>query len=109
MIQQQAAQHAYDLQLLLKIDRLTDFCDRVSFDFCFEKPVEKQVEVFTRFDTSAKSTALRYQIRENEITLDPWPLNVAQYAGYLVGYQLEGYPERLDSLIIPYHLHPLSS
>ena len=62
--------------------------------------------MFARY-ASAELRVVRYRIDGSEITLDPWPLQVAEVSGYLVGYQLEGYPERLDGLVIPYHIRPL--
>ena len=106
VIREQIDQHGLDAGLFLQIDRMTKFCDFVAFDFCLEKATEGQVEVFARYD-SAESTVVRYQITATEITLDPWPLQVEQYAGYLVGYQLEGYPERLDGLVVPYYIRPV--
>jgi len=108
VIQQQIERNSLDAELLTKIDRMTKFCDKVSFDFCREEPAEGQVEVFTRY-ASTEIRVLRYQIMGSQITLDPWALQVEQYAGYLVGYQREGYPERLDGLVIPYHLRPAGS
>jgi len=107
-IQQQIEQNSLDAELLMRIDRITKFCDKVSFDFCCEEPAEGQVEVFTSYPR-AQVTVLRYQIMGSEITLDPWPLQVGQHAGYLVGYQLEGYPERLDGLVVPYEIRPVTT
>jgi len=107
-IQKQVEQHGLDPELLMRIDRMTKFCDKVSFDFCREETAEGQVEVFTCYPCS-QVTTLRYQIIGGEITLDPWPLQVEQYSGYLVGYQLEGYPNRLDSLVIPYDIRPVAA
>jgi len=108
VLQQQIEQNGFDSELLMKIDCMTNFCDRVSFDFCREESAEGQVDVFTQY-ASAEFRVLRYQIMGSEITLDPWPLQVEQYAGYLVGYQREGYPEWLDGLIIPYDIRPVAS
>ena len=38
------------------------------------------------------------------INVDPWPFSVDEHKGYLVAYQMEGYPERLDPVILPYKL-----
>jgi len=108
VIQQQIEQNGLDGELLIRIDRMTKLCDTVSFDFCCEEPAGGQVEVFTRY-ASEEARVLRYQITGSEITLDPWPLQVGQHAGYLVGYQLEGYPERLDGLVVPYEIRPVTT
>lgn len=105
-IQQQIERNGFDAELFAKIDRMTQLCDMMSFDFCWEKPVERQVEVFARYD-GPESTVVRYQIRGGVITVDSWPLQVEEHSGYLVGYQLDGYPERLDGLVIPYRIRPV--
>jgi len=104
-IQEQIEQHGLNAGLFPQIDRMTKFCDFVAFDFCFEKPAAGQVEVFTRY-ANAETKVVRYRIEGSEIILDPWPLQIASYSGYLVGYQLAGYPERLDGLVIPFRIRP---
>lgn len=104
-LDQEIAQSGLDPGLFGELDRMTNFCDRISFDFCFEKPTQGQVEVFSRF-APAESKVVRYRIADSDIVIDPWTLQVSEYDGYLVGYQLEGYPERLDALIVPFHVHP---
>lgn len=104
-IQEQIDRNGLDANLFLQVDRMTKFCDFVAFDFCFEKPAEGQVEVFVRY-SSAETQAVRYRIDGSEIVLDPWPLRVSEHLGYLVGYQLDGYPERLNGLVLPFHIRP---
>lgn len=105
-IHQQLEQHGLDAGLLAKIDCQTRFCDNLSLHFCREKPVDGQEQVYPRYDGAA-SIPVRYQVRGSEISIDPWPLQVEQLSGYLVGYQLEGYPEQPESLLVPYHIHPV--
>lgn len=105
VIAQQAAQHHLNLALLHQIDRMNDFCDRVSFDFCREKPVEGQLEVVSNY-TRAETRLVRYRIEGSEITLDPWPLRVSAYEGYIIGYAQEGYPEHTDGIVVPFSIHP---
>lgn len=104
-MRQQIERHGLEAGLLSQVDRMTKFCDFVAFDFCFEKAAEGQVELFAAY-TSARTQAVRYRIAGGEIILDPWPLHVAEYEGYLVGYQQDGYPQRLDGLVIPFHIRP---
>jgi hypothetical protein len=104
-ISEQIEQNALDAGLFVQVDRMTKFCDFVAFDFCFEKPAEGQVDLFAAY-TTAKTRVVRYRIDGGQIILDPWPLRVAEYEGYLVGYRQEGYPELLDSLVIPFHIRP---
>lgn len=88
-----------------RVDRITDFCDRVSFDFCFEQPARGQVLVYPRND-GEEEVPLQYEIHAEEITLSPWPLNVEEIGGYLTGYQADGYPNLLEPVLLPYHIRP---
>ncbi len=104
-IQQQLAQYGLDAALFAQVDRMTQFCDAVAFDFCWGEPAERQVEVFHRYAPAA-STPLRYRVSGNEIELDPWPLAVHQSSGYLLGCRPENYPQTPDSIPIPYFIRP---
>lgn len=108
VIAAQIEQHGLDAELLRRVDRMTQLCDHVSFEFCFEAPAEGQVQVFARYG-DAGATAIHYRVAGNVITLNPWPLQVTEYSGYLVGYQQAGYPDRLESLIVPFQLHPAAA
>lgn len=103
VIEAQLGEHGLTQETFERIDCLTDFCDRVSFDFCFEEPVERNLSVFQRNEDEGK-VALKYQVRESEIIIDPWPLGVEAYSGYLVGYQAEGYPDHLEGVVVPFIL-----
>jgi hypothetical protein len=104
-IAEQIEQTGLDPELLKQVDRMTQFCDRVSYDFCQESPAEGQVEVYRRYG-NAETQALRYQIQGSEIFVNPWPFEVESYQGYILGYQREGYPQRPDSLVVPYQILP---
>lgn len=108
VLDEEMARHALDADLFQAVDRMTNLCDRISFGFCFEKPTEGQLELFAHYSPT-ESKVLRYRIAGSDITLDPWPLHGDAYDSYLVGYRLEGYPDRLDALIAPYHLRPIAS
>jgi hypothetical protein len=38
------------------------------------------------------------------ISAHPWPFAVDRYEGYLLAYQADSYPERLDPVILPFLL-----
>ncbi|HEX5688545.1 MAG TPA: hypothetical protein VFX76_01000, partial [Roseiflexaceae bacterium] len=89
--------------LYARIDRITNLCDRIAFDFCFEAPAEGDVSIFPRNDRD-EQVKVRYRMDDGVIQVDPWPFGVESHTGYLVGYQLEGYPARLEPVLVPYHL-----
>jgi hypothetical protein len=102
-IKKQLAGHKLSKELFDRIDRITDLCDTISFDFCFELPASKEFSVFPRNDSEEEVT-IRYRVEDGTIHADPWPFSVKTYQGYIVGYQLDGYPERLDPVIVRYFL-----
>ena len=95
------AQHGLDAALFDRIDRITDLCDRIAFDFCFEEPAQGSVKVFPRND-QPEEIAISYHVDGAHIHIAPWPLRVEALEGYLVAYQLDGYPERLEPVLVPW-------
>jgi hypothetical protein len=105
-LRDQAANAGLPFELFQRIDRITHLCDLVSYNFCFEKPTRSSIGVYAK-NGDAGQTQVEYRINAGTITLSPWPLRVDQHEGYLIGYYLDGYPQRLDPVITPYRLvHP---
>jgi hypothetical protein len=102
-IEKQLTQNQLSKTEFLRIDRITDFCDSVAFDFCFEAPVQHKATVFPKHNSDEQLT-IHYTIKDGIITVDPWPFSVANYAGYLVGYRQANYPEQLEPVIVPYRV-----
>lgn len=86
-----------------RIDRITDLCDTLSFSFCFDVPASGSISIFPRNDQDAE-VSIQYHVEDGEITVTPWPFSVDEHQGYLVAYRMDGYPERLDPVILPYQL-----
>lgn len=87
-------------------DKITRFCDDVAFDFSFEAPLEQTVMVGNEAGKETE-TAVTYQLKtEGRVLVAPWPFAVPFLSGSILGYQAEGYPDRLRPLVIPYQLHP---
>ena len=102
-IQEQIQHHGLDLTTFERIDRITNLCDRIAFDFCFEEPAEGVVDIFPRNDREDQ-LEVRYHIADGTIEVDPWPFHVDRQEGYLVGYQRDGYPAVLEPIMVPYQL-----
>jgi hypothetical protein len=102
-IQAKIEQHGLDATLFERIDRITNLCDSIAFDFCFEAPAEGEVRIFPRNDRD-EEMVVGYRIQDGTIQVDPWPFGVDSHSGYLVGYQLEGYPAVLEPVMLPYRL-----
>lgn len=103
VIQQQLQHHNLDAETFERIDRLTNLCDSIAFDFCFEEPAEGIVMIFPKNDRS-EQIPVGYRVAGSTIQVDPWPFAVDTYVNYVTGYKLDGYPATLDPIIIPYQL-----
>ena len=80
-------------------DAITDLCDRISFDFCFEHPAEGGVDV--------RGGRVSYRLDgRGAVTLDPWPLAVPALAGLVHGYAAATYPDGLDPVVVPVSISP---
>jgi hypothetical protein len=102
-IQVQIQRHGLDATTFERIDRITNLCDSIAFDFCFEAPAEGVVRIFPRNDRD-EEVAVGYRIESCAIQVEPWPFGVDSHKGYLVGSRLEGYPVVLEPVIISYQL-----
>jgi hypothetical protein len=85
----------------MEADAITNLCDMISFDFCFEQPAwgsvsvppgpgEERVEVGYRVDG------------EGGITVTPWPFAGEMVTGMLTGYAAPGYPSWLNRADTPF-------
>jgi hypothetical protein len=106
-IQAQLQRQGFDVTTFERIDRITNLCDRIAFDFCFEAPAEGEVHIFPRNDRDDQ-IAIHYRIVGRTIAVDPWPFGIDGHAGYLVGYLLDGYPAVLEPVLVPYSLRQLA-
>ncbi len=87
-------------------DHITHLCDALSFDFCFEERKKNLLAVHLKWG-SDELVDVQYEICDSgEIIISPWPLCVEKYQGFLIGYELEGYPTRQEPVHVPFLLHP---
>ena len=102
-IDEQLEGHDLSRSLFDRMDRTTDLLDQISFSFCWDVPASGEVSIFARNGEDAE-TLVRYEVEDGTIHVDPWPFLVEETQGYLLAYYLDGYPEKLDPVILPYHL-----
>lgn len=76
-------------------DAVTNVCDVISFEFCFEAPSEREVR--------GRQLVLD---GEGDVTVDPWPFRLPQLTGLVTAYEAGGYPERLAPLAVPFRARP---
>ena len=85
-------------------DKITRWCDNVSFDFCFDEKVFDDSEVYTHVDAPDEITVGFDIDASGVIRVDPWPFSVEHYAGFIVAYQLDGYPQKLEPVLMEFSL-----
>jgi hypothetical protein len=100
----QLKQNNFSRKLFDRIDRITDLCDRISFSFCFDVPASGSVSIFPHNDEDTE-VEVRFHVADGVIHVTPWPFSVDFHQGYLVAYHLDGYPEKLDPVILQYRLN----
>jgi hypothetical protein len=87
-----------------RADKITQFCDMLSFSFCFETPGQRTYEVFPRQD-SEKKTDITFEIRPcGEVIVNPWPFSVPSISGVTYAFDARGYPEVLNPLVVPFKI-----
>jgi len=102
-LDEQLQKHGLSKTLFDRLDRITDLCDVLSYSFCFDVPASGEMSIFPRNHEDTEVT-VRYQVENGVIQVNPWTFSVDRHEGYLVAYHLEGYPERLDPVILNYEL-----
>jgi hypothetical protein len=96
------------------VDSVTNLCDRLSFEFCFEVPSDKSVLLTPGPDDSDAAqrgqpytVEFRYgRTAGGELFCSPWPFCEMRVEGQMLGYDRAGYPEILVPRLINYSLRP---
>jgi hypothetical protein len=105
-IEEQLKLHKLSKQVFDRMDRITELTDNLSFALCFDVPDSGEVSIFPR-NGEDKEVAVKYQVENGVIHAAPWPFSINEYKGYIFAYPLDGYPERLDPIILNYRLERL--
>jgi len=85
-------------------DRITDLCDRISFDFCLEEQDSGAVDLLGADGSQAR---ISYAVDgHGTIVLDPWPLDRPALGGTVLAYAAAGYPEVLEEVPTPFAVEP---
>jgi hypothetical protein len=76
-------------------DAVTNVCDVISFEFCFEAPSERDVRG-------------HHVVVDGKggIVVDPWPFRVPELTGSVIAYDADGYPDRLVEAAVPFQARP---
>jgi hypothetical protein len=76
-------------------DAITNVCDAISFSFCFEEPVDREVRGY-RFAIDGLGA----------VAVDPWPLRPPELTGLVTAYEADGYPDQLVPVVVPFEIRP---
>ena len=102
-IDEQINSHSLSKEVFDRMDRITELTDNISFSFCFDVPDSGALSIFPR-NKEDTEISVQYRVENGIINVSPWPFSVDFHNGYIFAYPREGYPERLDPLILPYRL-----
>lgn len=102
-IDEQLEQYNLSKEVFDRIDRITNLCDKISFDFCMDVPESGKVSIYPR-NNGDEEVLVQYHVENGVIRVTPWPFSVTSYDGYLIAYGSDGYPEKLDPILLPYRL-----
>ena len=103
VIDEQLRQNGLSKALFDRLDRITNLCDKISFDFCMDVPVTGSISIYQR-NSEDTEVLVQYHVEDGVIRVTPWPFSVTSYEGYLIAYQSDGYPEKLDPFLLRYRL-----
>ena len=86
-------------------DRITDLCDRISFDFCLEEPGSGGLDVL---GVDGSPEHISYTVDGlGKIALDPWPLDRPALGGTVLAYAAGRYPDVLEPAPTPFAVQPM--
>jgi hypothetical protein len=85
-------------------DKITELCDSIAFVFCFDQPSNGALEVSPRQGAN-ETVTIRFTIdQQGKIVIEPWPLRVDGYEGFIFAYAADGYPTQLKPMLVDYML-----
>jgi hypothetical protein len=92
-----------DAEAAADADRVTDLCDRISFDLCVEEATDGSVEV--RPHAGDGLAGVRYELDgEGTGAVEPWPFGVPWIAVVATGFVADGYPTTLEPVATIFRL-----
>lgn len=81
------------------IDAVTNLCDRLSLEYCFEAPSRKELTV----EMHDGPVTFTYGVASRgHLFCSPWPFSEPEVKGMILGYQREGYPTKLEPVVLPF-------
>jgi hypothetical protein len=95
------------LEAFQRADKITQLCDMISFDYCFEAPQERTYQVYKK-PNAAETTRVSYRVQAGgEVVVDPWPFGVPAITGTILAFTRKNYPDELNPLVVGYTIRPV--
>ena len=104
VIEEELAQNGFDRELFLWADHITQLCDNIAFDFCFEEPCARSVGVCAKRGEMGTVDVGYEIVGDGGILLRPWPLQVDEVRSFVVSYHEEAYPEVKSPVLLPFYV-----
>jgi hypothetical protein len=83
-------------------DTITNFCDTIAFHYGFDEPKERSMEICYKTGSMERKTVHYWLKADGVIQVDPWVFNVDSLSGFVKGYEEDGYPDRLEPVLLPF-------
>jgi hypothetical protein len=102
MIDESLAQLPIERDVFEWVDTITRFCDNLAFDFGFDKAKQGSVEVCHKIGSMERIKVEYWLEEDGVIQVKPWVFSVERFSGFVMGYQEDGYPDRLEPVLRPF-------
>jgi hypothetical protein len=102
MIDESLVQIGIERDVFVWADTITRFCDNIAFDFGFDKAKHSSVEVCHRTESMERIKVEYWLEEDGVIQIKPWVFGVERFSGFVMGYQEDGYPDRLEPVLRPF-------
>lgn len=87
-------------------DRITNLCDRISFNFSFGEEITEIIPVYPQVGSEEKVEIKQSLSEENTIELDNWPFSSKEIKNVVIAYESAGYPKLLKAVLLEFRLLP---
>ncbi|MDQ7028020.1 MAG: DUF3891 family protein [Anaerolineae bacterium] len=85
-------------------DSITNFCDAIAFHYGFDTPKQRSMDICYKVGSMERVSVQYWLKADGLIQVDPWPFKVDSISGFVMGYQEEGYPDRLEPVLLPFSI-----
>ena len=99
----------YSKNDFLWADRITNLCDRISFNFSFGEEIAETIPVYPKVGSEKEIEIKQLLKDENTIELDNWPFSSKEIKNVVIAYESEGYPKLLKPVLLEFILLPISN